>query len=632
MVAALLLGLALAGNAAAAPSPATMLYYNARLALREGDAVESLKLWMVRNIHEDQTGMVSAYDPDFHSVTWAATGQLGVCQDGLHRDTDGAGLWPLALHNQVVRNLGRQDKPRRPNTFQAFAVGRQQRTVSIGEVLGWQELQTVQFLRGRCTRPVWHQFVAGENPFTALTDRQVAARLLRHLLVLSETTLSDTVRGKSVIAARVFDLDLQLAELAAREAASTARQQGQLGKQLGLAGASVRALIDGQPPSTLDPRSAARAILRDCPAWPVSEWMALSPERRRFVFDAAAAEGADRVALDAVAFGILDVLIARGDGAEATEWIARIGPEPTADPRIWGGDRGQTLLALGPESGFVERGPLALHQGVHQLEQGQVDDALRSFGFALQQAPTSRDSQAVSRLSRRWIGTIAARFTLSEALLATLQTLLPKRDFAVLLEDLLWHAALRADRASFDRGLAAQPTRGAMDRRLALLVPLSRGDGARFVRGIDNTLAESESEGLRFLKAFIERVEREDAEVRAALAPTLLALGARLERFATSSDSGRRARISEELLGRTRGILDGLGILAPGSERDAARARSPSAQTFAGSVRLAPSDPLPWPFRPTATAAPTAFAQLRLVPEEWRDENGARVLGWSIRE
>lgn len=617
-------------QAAADPTPALLVYHNARMALEDGNPLESLKLWMVRNVLEDRDGTVSAQDEDFLSVVWAATGQLGVCQDGLARDTDGAGLWPLGLHNQVVRNLGRRDLPRRPKTFGAFGVGRQQRTVAIGDVLGWHELETVRFVRGRCARPVVQRVLSGESAFASPADRAVTTKLLAHLLRTSTETLGPHVRGRSVVEARLFDLDLQLLELAQQRRQAEARRMAQQGQGLGLGRPSLASMLFEQPSTVLSPQS--KTLLETCLTWSVDDWMALSAQRRRFVFDAAATEGARQDALDTVALSILDVLLEQGDGSEAAEWIARVGDLGVADPRIWDGPRGQALLALGPDSGFAERGPLALHQGVQSLEKGQTDDALRAFAFALQQAPESQASAAVAQLSRRWIASTAERFSLTDTLLSTLEVLLPRRDFAVLLEDLLWHAALRADEASFRRGLARQPSRGALDRRLLLIAPLAQGDGVAFVAEVERRFTQSESEALRFLTAFVERIERQDAEVRAALVPTLVALRTRVERHKSRRPEGRSARTSEAFLARTQGILEGLGADDAASEMDAARARSPTSEVYAGSVRLAPSDPLPWPFRPTPTAAPSALSQLELVPEVWRDEAGQRVLGWSIRE
>ena len=122
-------------TAAAEPSDATVVYYNARLALRDDAPAEAVRFWMLRNALQDHTGRVSAYDGDFHSVTWAALAELGICPDGLAVDDAGAGIWTLALHNHIVRTRSRRARTPRSKAFDAFTVGRQQRHVAIGDVL-----------------------------------------------------------------------------------------------------------------------------------------------------------------------------------------------------------------------------------------------------------------------------------------------------------------------------------------------------------------------------------------------------------------------------------------------------------------------------------------------------------------
>ena len=129
---------------AAPPSDSALIYYNARMALREEAPAEAVSLWFLRSALENQTGQVSVYDADFHSVTWAALSQLGVCPDGLKRDHSGAGLWPVALHNYVIRTSSRRTPPDLPKTFDTFEVGQQQRPVSINDVLDTAELDTLR--------------------------------------------------------------------------------------------------------------------------------------------------------------------------------------------------------------------------------------------------------------------------------------------------------------------------------------------------------------------------------------------------------------------------------------------------------------------------------------------------------
>jgi hypothetical protein len=634
--------IAVAAAAETAPSPSvrtpsdhTLVYYNARMALREGHSLETVKLWLLRNALEDQTGQVSPHDGDFHSVTWAALGELGICQDGHPTDADGAGLWPLGLHNWVVRNMSRSKPPRPPRVFDAFEVGRQQRVVAIGDVLSAPELSALRLARGQCYGPRLALVMAGESVTAKLSDRQVAARLLRHLLHQSRETLAqEQVRGRAVIEARLFDLELQLTALAEREARMASRTKGRLGRQLGLSRESVVEMRATDPTTTLAPNSEAARILNSCADWPADEWMALSPERRLFLHDHARRFGTDPTKLDRIAVGIIDDLIRLNQGEEVEKWIARVGnaEDPASLQAVWQGPRGQRLLALDRESGFREQGVVALHRGISQLESGDLPSALRSMAFALQHAPDSRSSDAVQSLSRRWISYIAARFEITDELLVTLRALVPRRDYAIILEDLMWRAALHADGASFERGLRNRAGRGALDRRLSLLTPLATGDVRHFSRKVKAGLKSSPSETLRFLDQLLQRMELEDAEVRAAHVPTLTQVRALVAPLAEDDGyTGRRARTASALVERCRAIIEGLGGPSlDATSQDRAGSLAPTDEVFVGSLRLAPADPLPWPFRASETPAPSVFSPLSLTPQEWRGPDGGWVYGWSI--
>jgi len=630
--------LLLVAMAAAAPEPepsdATVVYYNARMALREDHALEAVQLWLLRNAMEDKYGQVSPQDGDFRSVTWAALGELGLCQDGYAKDTDGVGLWPLALHNQVVRGLGRGKPGKRARPFAAFEVNRQQRFISITDVLGSKELATVKFSRGKCWRPRLALITAGENITAKLKDRQVAARLLRYLLEQARTTLAvGRVHGLSVIDARLFDIDLQLTALAAQEARREAQAAARRGKEVGLSRPSILAMRAEAPTTTLDPDSAAAAVLRACLSWPTSEWMALSPDRRLFLYAQARAFAADPLTFDAVGLGIVDALIAEGEGAQAATWIGRLSADGSPETRraTWDGPRGQALLALDDDAGFRERSVVALQRGVDQLQRGQLPDALRSIAFARQHSGESAAAGDLDGLSLRWLSYVASQFAITPGLLVTLQELVPRQDYAVILEDLMWSAAFHADKRSFDDGLANQVGRGALERRLVLLQPLAAGDVPRFSNAIRAGLAESPDETLRFLGQLAQRLELEDAGVRAAQLPTLGAIRKLLGPLAAETDGARQGRSAAALIGRTQAIAEGVGGLPGASERDQARATAPGGQVYAGSIRLAPSDPLPWPFPSPTPSAPSVFTPLELRPEEWRDTGGELVFGWSIR-
>ena len=623
--------LLIAGLARAAPSDATIVYYNSRMALQEDAPLESVKLWLLRNSLEGMTGRVSPHDADFRSVTWASLGELGLCTDGLRKDRDGAGLWPLATHNLIVRTMGRRQGEPLPRTFDAFDVGLQSREVAIGDALDAESLATVRLRRGRCLAPRVAAVRAGQSPFKKAATRASITRVLRDLLEKAlESLAPDTVQGRSVIEARIFDLDLVIAGIAEREARKRAQAKARRARALGLSRETTEVMSASAPTTTLSEDSRAARILHGAASWPASEWMALESERRRYLFDRARNHGVDEAALQAVALAVLDAHIAAGDGAEVQAWIPRAAPTAAMQSEIWSGDRGVAILALGPDAGFRERAAISLHRGVDDLARGDLESALRAFAFALSEAHEATDPDAVASLSRRWLSHVAGRFELDEELVATLRVLVPGRDFSVLLEDLMWRAAFHADIESFEMGEAALPGRSALNRRLEALRPLAAGDAADFTRGVHGGLDRSPSETLRLLTQLVERLEREDAETRRRQIPLLTALRARLRPLSEDPDASTRQRLTAQTLrGRMQSMLEGLGIVGDDAP-DRARSVDPTAEVFVGSIRLAPSDPLPWPFPLTDAARPGVYSPIRLRPAEWTDAAGATVFGWGI--
>jgi len=444
------------------------------------------------------------------------------------------------------------------------------------------------------------------------------------------TLAGDQVRGASAIDARLFDIDLQLTALAAREARRKARERAQKGRGVGLSRESLEAMREDAPLSTLSPDSDAARVLEACVGWSASEWMAVSPNRRLFLYDHAKSWGHDGEALDAVAVGVIDQLIEEGRGADVEKWIARRTDGSSLEV-IWGGSRGKRLMALDGETGFRERAVIALHRGVNHLERGDLPGSLRSLAYALRHAPDSEAEEEVHNLSFRWLSYVASQFEITDELLLTLQQLVPRREYGLLLEDLMWGSALRADRASFERGVRNQVGRGALTRRIDLLDPLSRGDVGRFATRIREGLVESPSETLRFLSQMVQRLELEDSDVRAAHLPTLTHIRDLLVPMVGFQSTGRQGRTAGALLDRIQAIGDGLGGMDSETiSWERARALDPDSEVFAGSVRLAPADPLPWPFRASEVPAPSVFSPMSLTPVEWRDASGDWVFGWSI--
>ena len=625
----LLLAIALL-TAGPAPTEQTLVYFNARMALREGAATEAVKLWLLRNALESETGRISAYDADFRSVTWAALGELGLCQDGYPKDDTGAGLWPLAMHNWVVENMRRPLRAEGPSPFEAFELGRQQRFVSVHDVLDAAELRTVRFARSECLQRTRLLLDAGEPWNADLRDRRTAARVLRHLLRRALETLTPTnATGRGVIEARIFDLNLRLAGLSARAERRARSERRREGRRSGL---SREELADADPDAArIAADSEEGRILRASLSWSADEWMALSSGRRRFLFAHAVRTEEDPARARPLMLAVIDRLVEARRGEEIESWIAHLDGAGDARSRrlVWSGERGRALLSLDRETGFRGRAPIALHRGVDALAAGRLAEAIRAMAHALRWAEDSPAAEAVRGLTRRWLSFVASRFRVTDELFAMLRSVVPRADYSAVLEDQLWHAALSADADSFERCVRHQLGRGALVRRAEALRSLARGDAGAFTTGMDTHLTDSPYFAMRFLRRFVERLEAQDAEVRARLVPTLTRLKARLEEeVARTEGTGGRQRSADALVDRMRAIIEGVsGVLPPDSPGDEAHHLSPEREVFVGSFRVAPSDDLPWPFRVAEVQGPPVFSRVTLRPEEWRE----RRAPWSTR-
>lgn len=632
LIALLLATAALAEEAV--PSNPTLVFYNARLALRDGKPEEVLRLWLLRNSLA-QRGERTHHDEEFRSVVWAALGELGLCQDGFPRDDQGgAGLWPLAFHNWLVQALSRGPPPPTSAPWDTFGVGRQQRFISLHDVLSAEELRSVSFFRSRCLLPHLTLSELGQSPWIDLEDRLSVGLLMRELLARSRTTLArQRVQGVAAVEARIFDLDLALAELQVRRARREGRAAFQEARGVGMSEAGASELRRGIEAGASESKQAA--FLRQTLRWSPSEWLSLGRQRRLALFAQARPLSKDPEARARLVLGVIDELIERRMGDEVESWVGFLdaADAPSLRSALTSGERGRRLLELEPSTGFRERPVIALHRGVGYLESGALQDALRSFAYALQHAEESRQPDVTQALARRWLSYVLSRFETSEEVVATLEELVPRREYNAVVEDLVWRAALRADRASFDRVTANIQRGGAFEARISRLRPLAEGKPGEMATQLRDAAQDEPHAVLQFVRQLLERVEAEDGDVRRANAVTLKLLRGVLEPLAAGGGAKRnaRSRTAEALIGRAQAILEGLSELDL-SEGGRARATSPRRVAFAGVIRLAPADPLPWPFRAPQAEVPSAFAPLSLVPVEWRDANGSLVFGWRISE
>ncbi len=605
----------------------TLVFYNARIAQRQRRPAEVLTLWLVHNGLTDD-GKPGTHEPGFRSLLWAATGAMGICQDGMARDDDelGAGLWPLGLHNHVLTAKQPDDLP---SPYEAFEVGRQQRLVSLSDVLDAEELQSVSFSQTSCFTPVISLFENGLNPLADLNDRLVSGPLLRRLLVKSlETVKRDQVTTMAAVEARIFDLDLALTRLRSQrktevsiDAASAVRSANMS------AGAAKQASVQAANAIT-DAKQVA--FLERTLSWTPSEWLTLSKTRREFLFANARLHSRDADALNTLTLGIIDALVARNEGAEAMGWIGTLAMEKDRE-LVSEGARGERLLALAEDSGFKERSVIALHRGTRELERGALGEALRSFAFALAHSDASKASSAVHALARRWLSYVLSRYETSAEVLATLKALVPRQDFNPIIEDLIWAASLRGDAKSFDRLAASVQRGGSFDEKVNRLSLLAHGKAGDLVALLRAGAKDGPYETLRFSKQLVDTLERDEAEVRHSNRVLLTQLIGLLDLLASEPGVAKTTeRNARQLAGRVQSLLEALGAGGgPGAET---RALELGHSAFAGSLRLAPSDPLPWPFQAPEVEAPSAFTPFQLMPVEWRNATGDLVFGWRITE
>ena len=442
----------------------------------------------------------------------------------------------------------------------------------------------------------------------------------------------EKVRNLPVVEARIFDLDLMLSDLEARKARQNARN---LAQQARVAGVSAAGAAELRSRLETFPEDSPQAVfLRRSLTWTSREWLALSRERRLFLFARAQPLSKDPAALQKLMLEIIDELIRRKDGKELEAWIGFVGASDSVELRgaLTSGERGKSLLELDASTGFRERSVVALHRGVGFLEAGEQQESLRSFAYAMQQAESSREAAVTLGLARRWLSYVLSRYETNDEVVATLKALVPRQEYNQVIEDLVWRAALRADARSFERIDRSARRGGSFDATIERLRPLSQGKPGEMATRLRDALREEPSSVLRFVRQLLENIEAEDADVRRANVPMLKHVLEMLRPLGVESTTAKsQSRTAGELMERTQSILDGLSHLDD-SVSGNARALSPTRSTFAGSIRLAPVDPLPWPFRPPEPEAPSVFTPIVLQPVEWRDAKGALVFGWRLTE
>jgi hypothetical protein len=654
-------------------APQTHIYFNARVALREGRHDDVLKLWLLRNALEEEhdEDPDPKQDSDFRSMLWVSLSAEGYCHDGLRADDDfeGAGLWPLAMFNYVGRSTARQPPPGEPRTFSSFDVDYQQRNVSLYDVLSVEELKVVRFHRGTCLRPWMLLPWLGTPHWLDLDDRLSRGIMMRDLIEKAGETLKhERVRGQVVLETRLFDIEVALARLAKAKAKREVGLMAQLARTTGISNAQTVLTRDKR---LADVRQGQHAeLLRRSLTWAELDWFSLSRNRRLALFGEAVDSFRDDVdyqeQLRAALLQNVDSLIRMEDGEELNQWLGFVAigepdaqlqpvndeadkPEQTNETvsaarlaelkqkrREAIGDfvfgaRGERLLSLDvKKTGFREHAVVALWRGVDYLERGYPLDAMRAFALAMKASDHSTRRDEVHNLAKRWFAYVLAVHRADSEALAIMETFLTPLDRNELLEVLMWRAAFHGDETSFERIADGVRKGGSLDFRVRHLRTLASGDVAAMYTNLREETLERPHALYKFVKVLIEELATESLDVRLRNRATFDNAMLALQDASMGANKGLRRRMDEQIL-RIQTMLDGLDLYDPSAEGRARRA-APGAESYAGAVRLAPSDPLPWPFVEPRVSAPSAFSALILKPVEWWGDDGERVFGWHIME
>lgn len=581
------------------------VFFNARLALREERNSDAVKLWLLNHSLSLDKQQASAYQADFRSVLWASYERMGWCPDGLLSDDEGgAGIWPLAAANILLRNLTmrRFDKKAPIEGLDWFKKGEQSRPIAVTDFLSARELKTVKFSPRPC-----ETFEKMKRTYGAAGANRTkfAHELLYYLYLAQKHIDEDKIVSFAPIEARVLDTLLYFLD------------QGE------------------RSPTAGSYEADANRLLTDASNWAPDEWYDLQSERRTFLFSRASDHMEDAHRTEVILF-MIDALIADKKGDELKKWIAFLeaAESPKLRELVWQGERGKRLLLLTPEDGFTERGVVAWHRGIDFLSRGNLRESLRSLGLAIRYGDESSEVEAIRMGARRWISYIAGYYEVNDTLMATLKEVLPYEDFSAVLQDLLWRSILRFDSKSFDKLQQYVNTRSAAAARFEQFDTMAKGKLTQFFAGIRKLFREEPTLAGRYLRTYLDELEKEDASVRLSHRTLLGELQLELTRLSKEQDTrGRRKnRFVLELLVRIDGILRGLPHRAERSRDEAIRALNPNATIFAGNVRVPPKDAVPWPFVTGDLRAPSIFQPFRIEPVEWRDAKNDIVFGWRVRE
>ncbi len=532
---------------------------------------------------ENVSSRLLAFSSEFRSLAWGLVGEVGACPTELGQDEGAAGLWPIAVHNHILRTYRRR-APRKPPFFgglRSFERGRQARELRFDSLPALSELKHLKIKSGTCGA---HDLMP--IPYTSLAKSRGRERRMALSQSLIETlregrrTLNEKqVRGKEIVDARLVDLWTWQERQEAEERERAGSQRG----------------ASGSPEKRGTRRRSAEQLQVEEDLFQLSAaaWQQIEIERALRVYDVLEA----RLSLEkqrAILFALVNRSLQADDGLLLTRVLGRFdGPRSIFRGALHEEPLKGSILSLDISSGFRERGYFSFHQALEHERSDRIEAALRSFAFALRQAADSeRQTEKVTSYSLQWVSYILSQYQVDGSMIRVLRQVLPREHYAPVWRELVWSAIFQLDAKAFDLLMQSRAGRGRASAELRKFRSYTQGKASLFLREMSGLLRNQPSQAQRLLAHFVENLERQSYEVRLRHRSTLRGILVLLERTAQNARR-RQLRMSDETRTRIESIEAGFPESTNLIERDL----SADAALSAGAIRLPPESSLPWPFQ-----------------------------------
>ncbi len=538
------------------------IFHNAWLAARDDAYTEVLQHWyLFQSLAIDR----QAYAAPFASLLWATVDHLDLCPENLELDRAGAELWPLVLHNYLIRHRKDSDRPPqlKPEGVEAFQSGFQRRRVALTTTLEAPEMLALEVQRFPCSA------VAQSRDLDDRALKEPAAKSGSRVKVVKEER------------ARLLLAFLRQARLH--------WQEGDAARLLDLRIFSIQLYLEekGQADAALVEQAAALADAE------------LDADTIAFIPQLIAESDLPLARRRTLLLEWLDRAIARQDAAGTRRIIGLIDRlDPDARVLIWSGVRGERLVAWGEN--FPEGSALALHQALDYYGQRQILPTLRSLAESTRLGAAD-DASAV--LAMKWIKFILLQYRFEGRLLDFLRQYLKPATFKAMAQDLMWTSVFYRERYFIEqtqtRDLLGYRLRSMQD-KLSLI---AAGRDGQVIKALEK---DEPRQALQFIRSFTEQLSGQSQPLIVRMEFLLRGMQKVVDRQVGHSALQQDVRLALDALLIRAGAL---------SEQQKDRQVAAGASVMLGTVAVEPSGAAPWPFPDPERVGLNVFRAIHLRAE-----------------